>query len=374
MKKTVKSIFSAVMAAAMLLTAIPFAASALESTMTVPTMYYGTEAPANYTYSYDNTSVLSDSYQYGLIIPMKLTQAGTVRFRFSFPRLEKSMTFNVYTDMDCTNSLYATSYFSVGDTTGEKYVSVSSAGTYYIKLYSSVYSTDNNFANTVTMSVCEYTVSDKTIKSGQTISYYRKNGSDKYYFKYAPAKTGKVKVTLPYTYGSYLTLTNASKKAVSDQEWVSSGTNSNEFTFAVKKGKTYYFLVTSNGVSGGNLQSISIKETAIKEKSGAKKSKAVNIKSGKKVNGLVAAGENKADWYKFKLKKNKKLKIDVTGNVSGTLKVIVYYKGKKNYTYSFTGGSAQIKTLYGKSKKGTYQIKVVRSNSLSSGTYTLKWK
>ncbi len=374
MKKRVKSLLSAVMAAAMLLTAIPFAASAQESAMTVPTMYYGNEAATNYTYSYDNTSALPDSYQFGIIIPMALTQAGTVKFTFSFSKLEKDMTFNVYTDAACTNSLYASSYFSVGDTTGEKYVSVSSAGTYYIKLYSSVYSSDVNFTNTVTMSVREYTASDKTIKSGQTISYYRKSGSDKYYFKYKAAKTGKVTVTLPYTYGSYLTLTNASKKAISAQEWVSSGTNSNKFAFAVKKGKTYYFLVTSNGVSGGNLQSISIKETAIKEKSGAKKSKAVKIKSGKKISGLVAAGEKTADWYKFTLKKIKKLRINLTGNITGTLKVIVYYKGKKYYTYSFTGGSAQIKTLYGKSKKGTYQIKVVRSNALSSGSYTIKWK
>ena len=376
MRKTLKSIVLSVMAAAMVITGIPFSASAAasENVMTVPTMYYGNEAPANYTYGYDQSTVLfEDKYERVIVVPMKLSQPGTVRFNFSFPKLEKDMTFGVYTDAGCTNSMSANAYFYLGDIAKEKFVSFSSAGTYYIKLYSSVY---NNavFANTITMSVRQYTMSDKTIKSRQTISYYRTSGNDRYYFKYVPAKTGKVSVFLPYEYGSYVTLLNGSKKALSEREWVSKLTNSSKFTFAVKKGQKYYFLVTSNGVSGGQLQTISIKETAIKEKSGAKKKKAVTIKSGKNINGLVAAGESRADWYKFKVKKDKKLKINVSGNVSGKLNILVYRNSQKVHTYSFYGGSAEIKTLFGKSKRGTYYIKIARSNPTSSGSYTLRWK
>lgn len=273
MKKTLKSILAFFAAAAVMLSLVPAALAATVDRMEVSLMYYGTEAPAAYRCSYTSASALEDKYERGIIIPMYVSTPGTVRINFTFEKLQKDMSVKVYTDQNCTNSPYNTSYFSVGDTTAEKYFSMTNAGTYYIKLYSNSYSADSDFENIIKMNVSEYTNSDKTIKSGQTIYYYRNSGTDKFYFKYTAAKTGKVTASLPYVYGSYLTLLNSKKKAVSEQEWISKTINGNRFSFAVKKGATYYFLVSTNGVSGGNIQSFSVKETAVKEKAALKKAR-----------------------------------------------------------------------------------------------------
>jgi methionine-rich copper-binding protein CopC len=173
-------------------------------------------------------------------------------------------------------------------------------------------------------------------------------------------------------------LTNAKKKVISEEEWVSS-INNNQFTFAVKKGTTYYFLVTSNGVSAGNFQSITVKNTAIKEKSGAKKKKAVAIKAKKTVKGTILPESKAADWYKITVKKKKAVTINFNCNVTGGLVITVYTKGGKKIGDNTNSGSNQslaltYSTTYQKVNKGTYYIKISRKNSLSSGTYSLKWK
>lgn len=375
MKGTIRKIILSVSVIVMMF-AMTAIVSAQEPTVNVPAKYYGNEKEVTNGYTYNNMSQLSGG-QCGVVIPLKVSAPGTLKLGINYTRLEKDVNAFVYTDAACTNQLLIYGNANQSATKKEGYVSVNKAGTYYLKFYSS--SDAMAFTNAFTVTVSQYTTADKTIKSGQTICYFRNNGYDKYYFQYKAEKTGKVTVSLPYQHGSYVTLLNAKKKALSEAEWVSGGANTGKFTFAVKKGTTYHFLVTSNGINAGNIQSISVKNTAVKEKSGAKKKKAVKIKAKKTVKGTILPGSKTADWYKFSLKKKKKVTLNFNGNITGGLKITVYTKGgKKIGSYVNNGGSHVLRLThsrtYGKVDKGTYYIKISRNNSLSSGAYSLKWK
>ena len=71
----------------------------------------------------------------------------------------------------------------------------------------------------------------------------------------------------------------------------------------------------------------------ISEKSGKTKSKAVNVKKNKTVNGTIQAGSSQADWYKIKLTKKQKLNVYISGRTNNTLKIKLY-AGKNSRTYS----------------------------------------
>lgn len=351
---------------------------AAEATLVSPNMYYGNEKAATRTYTYNQNKKLSDGNSYyGVVIPVKVTAAGTVRFDFKFTTMQKDVDPTLYSDAACTNVIdYMTSY-NVGEVSGTEYCSLTNAGTYYLKLktYAPSYSSTPIFTNSIVVSARTYTRSDKTIKSGQTITYYRNSSDDVYWFKYKAEKTGKATVSFTRKYGSHVTLCNSKKKALTDEEWVSSSDNY-KAVFAVKKGTTYYFKVTAIG--SDEVNTISVKNTAIKEKSGSKRKKAVTVKAKKKVKGTILPASKTSDWYKFKVKKKKKVTLYLDGEVTGYIRVTAYNsKGKEIDSYLWNGGSDKLQLSYGsygKANKGTYYIKFSRYNSKSSGHYSFKWK
>ena len=147
--------------------------------------------------------------------------------------------------------------------------------------------------------------------------------------------------------------------------------------YGVTKGKTYYIKVTNSGDSRG-YYCFRIDNKKISEKSGKTKSKAVNVKKNKTVNGTIQAGSSQADWYKIKLTKKQKLNIYVKGRTNDTLKIKLY-TGKTSRTYSMNNrydgkGFSYKYYTYGKLSKGTYYVQISRGNSKSSGVYSLKWK
>ena len=66
-----------------------------------------------------------------------------------------------------------------------------------------------------------------------------------------------------------------------------------------------------------------VTNTAIKEKSGKKKSKAVLIKKKKTKKGTIVAGEKRTDWYKFKVTKKKRVRVIMKGATNDQLKVVI---------------------------------------------------
>ena len=362
-----------IMAVGMITTA--FAADAITPTE----FYYGTEAmTAPQTFSYNNSNFINGKYYQGVVVPVNVTKAGSLKVVTTATSVLKDINIEVYSDAACTNRMEYLTDLKVGSTTVEDYVSFSNAGTYYIKFDSYCYNGEDVYTNTFTVQTGFYTLDAKVIKDGETITYYRNSGEDKYVFNYTATKTGKVTVTLPYSMGSYVTFVD-SGKTVCEKKWVSDLTSDSQASFAVKNGKTYKFEVTSNGTSYGKEQSFSLKETAVKAKSRAKRAKAVNIKKGKTVKGIVTAGDKKANWYKFTVKKKKPVTITLDGNVENNLKFTIYNKkGKKIDSTSYYGYKRDLKltysTTYGKANAGTYYIKIEKANANSNGVYSIKWK
>ena len=153
----------------------------------------------------------------------------------------------------------------------------------------------------------------------------------------------------------------------------------NTTTYGVKKNTTYYFAVQCNA---GTKITATVK--AIKDSSASSKSKAKTLSKGKKVTGVIAYGDSKADWYKIKLTKSAKLNLYYLANTNGTnekngFKITFYNKDGKVFSGKNNGKKDgwYISLANGGTKfdlpSGTYYIKVERMSKASSGSYTLKW-
>lgn len=156
--------------------------------------------------------------------------------------------------------------------------------------------------------------------------------------------------------------------------------------YGVKKGKTYYIKVASDGGV-----KVTAKLTKVKDKSGKKKSKALNIKKGKKgVIGVISAGTTKAKWYKIKVPKKQKLKIKfsvyLTDGVQFSMTGPHMYPFGKTYygkNASVVGGQLNIQrgnfgdqriiSLNGKADPGTYYISVRPTAKTTNGYFKISW-
>ena len=222
------------------------------------------------------------------------------------------------------------------------------------------------------------------------------------YIKFKPSVTGTV--TLKFDCSSsyynnskgYVTFCNKNKKTIGQKNeiWRNdyAGKIYNTTTYGVKKNTTYYFAVQCNA---GTKITATVK--AIKDSSASSKSKAKTLSKGKKVTGVIAYGDSKADWYKIKLTKSAKLNLYYLANTNGTnekngFKITFYNKDGKVFSGKNNGKKvsaiSKVTRLYpedgwyislanGGTKfdmpSGTYYIKVERMSKAPSGSYTLKW-
>lgn len=156
--------------------------------------------------------------------------------------------------------------------------------------------------------------------------------------------------------------------------------NESAQVYAVKKG-TYYLKV-----SGRSNYIIGAQFTKWTDKGGASKSKAKTIKVNKTYKGMMPAGESykKADWYKFKVTKSKKMKLTVGVEGNGYFEFRLYGPGlsKSGAYFGSVKNSARSSWLVNarnnkkvKASRGTYYLKVTRSSSSkkASGIYNVKF-
>lgn len=253
---------------------------------------------------------------------------------------------------------------------GNKHTYKLAKGTYYIKVKSYE-------AEAFTL---KYALTgDYSASNNKWTTIYAGTTKLESYVKIKPTVNGYISI-YPYGgqyYGSSFTVTlcNSSKKALTDDEYISAGSKYfGKTAFSVKKNTTYYLRV--KGVY--DRAAVKYVQTGVNEKSGSSKKKAVTVKQNKTIKGTIAVNDSKADWYKIKVPKTKKVKIYVSGNASGSLRMQVYKSNGKKYGYenTFLSDNNQSRTLEsnGKMTKGTYYIKIYRANSKSSGNYSLKWK
>lgn len=382
MKRKLRILIACVTVIAVFFSMTAFA-FATEAEITAPLKNKGNEQALTASYSYDQTTKLNDN-EVGVVVPVKVTKAGVLEMKFAFTSLVKTMKAELYSDEACTNrisgspSLYG--YFQAGNTGETCFAGVSNPGTYYLKLSSNYYSYDTDvFTNSVSIDFCEWHSGDQTIKSGQTITNYNQDSVKYRDYKFKATKNGKIIISHNSNYGYHAQILNSKKKELSEEQWCDDGVGRAECQFAVEKGKTYYIRIKPND-SGTTYHKFKLVEKAVKEKSGATRKKAVKLAAKKKVNGTIAPGSKKADWYKLTLSKKKTLTITLSGEASTYVNMTVYNsKGKEiGSKYMYTKDELTVEVTnsrtYGKADKGTYYIKISRKNAKDSGIYKLSWK
>ena len=236
------------------------------------------------------------------------------------------------------------------------------------------------------------------IEEGRTvkINFGTKVDSQSYYFyKIKASKTGYIKFMDDYSSGNCLTLCSATKNVISKSDsqyddWFDYGGMSKFerfINYGVKKGKVYYIRVkgasTKKMKKGapyvGSVRWSSVSVKAAKYGKGEKG--AVKIKAGKMYKGLFIAASRKAQWFKIKAGKKKKIRIRLYARHNcGSMLAQVRYKSKGNWkTKSLTAmrstslwkDSCTVK--FDGDKAGPCYVKVYPSYK-ESGMYKLKWK
>lgn len=151
--------------------------------------------------------------------------------------------------------------------------------------------------------------------------------------------------------------------------------------YGVKKGRTYQIRIKS--VGGVNVVG---KFKKVKDKSGTKKKKALNLKRGRSTVGVIAAGTSNSHWYKFTLKKPQKMNVNLTPYLTGSVNLSVKGPGIYPYAKTVTCRTDDGKTIWlnnyskkyqvrwPKIRTGTYYIEVKPANKLVNGYYKLSWK
>ncbi len=174
------------------------------------------------------------------------------------------------------------------------------------------------------------------------------------------------------TYGiSY----NLQKKSGSSWKTIRSGVSSlssNNYanTFGLTAG-TYRIQYKT---SASNIVFLTCKTKAITASSyGATKAKATTISRYKSKTQTLIAGESasKAQWYKIKVTAKRSTQIDIT-NLGSDGSLYVYLYGPSGSSIKKKTTSSGIR-FYGTFKKGTYYIKVYKSNAKYSGAYRVKY-
>ena len=292
----------------------------------------------------------------------------------------------IYEDAACTTyvkTARGTNQY-LGNMNSDKYVkrdvNIANKGTYYIKVE------NKNRTDATYMIECYFVNgNDRTITTSKSNVIFQNDSQECVYQKFVAKKTGYLAVTASDYSGAavFIKLTDNKKKDLSNENVVGPGT----VHFGVQKGKTYY--IATKGYDDC-VYSVSVKNVAIKEKSGSNQKKAVTIKKNKTVKGVQIANKksNDADWYKFTLKSPKKVKITVSGGATdfekktsdSDIEVMIipansnyYIRNTRTYAYVLNNQKSYIETK-SKLAAGTYYIKVYKNDKLSSGWYSIKWK
>lgn len=219
---------------------------------------------------------------------------------------------------------------------------------------------------------------------------------DKYYYiKIRPTKTGIITFEDDFSHGYSIVLCNTKKQVISVGNnygspgdflsWDSGYKWQRTINYGVKKGKTYYIRLRGGSISRANLQTgtpyigtVKWTNKSIKPaKSGKSKKKAVTLKKGKNVRGLIVAGDRKGKWYKIK-SNYKQTKITCSAkNCNGAIVAEVMYKSggkweKINCKGVRSSDPSRSIVMYSTKNKNTYYVKV-HPEKKDTGVYYLKW-
>lgn len=310
----------------------------------------------------EKTAVHEITMKHGGYLYIPLTISGT----------EKSITVQLYSDAACTAKVGYSQYLSSSTLSATLKTPIPKAGTYYLQL--SVYS--GMASNTdVTINPYCYNGDNREIANKKEVYSFSGN-NDIIYHKISVSKNGYITVDADSnnSVGSVnVQLFNSSKKELSGSVYLSASVNGNKTAFAVKKG-TYYI-----GTKSSDIVHLKYAFTAVSEKSGSSKSKAVSIGTGKTVKGLVLPTDSasKCDYYKVKLSKKQTLSLTISTKACDQLRFKIIPANSKTIIFGDTirmnGTDKQSVKSKEKFAAGTYYIEVSKSAKTTSGYYTIKF-
>ena len=287
-----------------------------------------------------------------------------------------SVEFGVYTDAQMNNRISSYGYSTQGDTRSI-ICNIPKDGSYYIGVKPSTSIPERQYY-AVALIACSYSAQDRAIKNKERLVIGQKDGGTVNYVKYKATQTGYLKTSTDTSSKMVkITLCDKSKKSLSGESLASE-----EPTYGVKKGKTYWIKLKNPWSSSAGYYTFTLNNGKVKEsKAGKSQKKAVTIKKNKNIKGWIEAGKKEgkqADWYKFNLTGKKSVKIYMKGGTNDKINVTVYEKigsrTRKIGTRTVNNNFNNIIPSRGKWSKGTYWIKISRGTAKSSGYYTLKWK
>lgn len=385
MKKNVKSILSAILISALVTglfcgtgsVHIAKAETTGEMNLPVVTDFSSLPVPAQATVSLPGNTVASPN----TIVPVRVPRAGVAEFGVAVTNASASVEMCLFSDQGCLAPVGSVMTIAANSTQSvRKQYTVSGAGVYYLRFRwaSSVPAA----AASIQLQAYAYGGTALTLTEGFQ-AVYTGDGSKTLYHKLNVKKNGLVWVcgnNYQETGNSLqvaeisVQLCNSKKKPLYNARLNSLNDYSEYFT--LKKG-TYYVGVTSS-------LRYQLKSSVAKWKnqSGASKKKAKLIKKKKTVVGALYMTDatRKANWFKIKLPKRAKFRLDVTAICPGTstdLKVQVI-SANRNYTvlnsYVMLGGKSG-KKLKSRTKfnAGVYYIKVTKLTKSFSGAYAVKY-
>ncbi|SHO51785.1 hypothetical protein [Anaerocolumna xylanovorans] len=321
--------------------------------------------------SYDLTIPVSTK---SLIVPVNMDYKGQLKIDLVGTSVEKSVTIALFKDEACTTAVGYSEYLSSGTLSGDLDVDVPAKGTYYLKLEIPSYATTDAV---VTATPYSFSSENKALKNKVWLGTHSFSYDSLVYNKVTISTPGYITVEAAplndSTSSVYVALTNSSKKALTDQMYLSSY---NKYTayYAVKKGT--YYLVTKSSYD----YKLRYTFTAVKESAGnTSKAKAVSIGKGKTIKGLALAEDStsKADWYKVKLTKKQVLSLSVYAKSSDTIKFEIIPANDRliliGSTFRLYQNDGGVYASKDGMSAGTYYIKVTKASKATSGYYTIKF-
>ncbi|MCI9596858.1 MAG: hypothetical protein HFE75_06080 [Firmicutes bacterium] len=375
----------------LIMTVVPVTAAAADGNgqpipVEVPELIYQEQSPSIIPVEVtDQDPVVWENYR-GKIYEFTLPQAGTLVVKLSPIKgssgtemiFDQTKDFSKANDGDWNTNRQSISriWSDLGDRENE----FSESGQAGNKFYLAIVNDADSFKSQASLQAAFYPSADRTLELGKNYVFGDSSGIS-HSFKFKAAKSGYVSVDSFYSTESktIFYLLDQNRKLISGQyDRFHDVKYPYPMTFGVQKGKTYYLIVDFEHIPMGGPNRIRLVNSAVKEKSGISRKKAVSVKKNKTVQGYILPGKKTGDWYKVKVTKTRKVKFFVSNRFSDQCYFDIYNKkGKKLKTkqkISKTDGSVRSKTKYVRLTKGTYYIKVYNKTKGDSGAYELKWK
>ncbi len=287
----------------------------------------------------------------GWMIPVSFKKAGVYSCKAQVSsNMGADVRLRLMKDENASDILFST---GVSDKGAEFERIITSPVTYYMFVYGENASTTEDKTLTVTWSFKEAEIVGREIKEGEKITAAA--GKEKVYFTVKLKSDSQISVTTDRTLGLY----DSAKKDMN-------------FSFNEDKKSTYlkkgtYYLGLYNGSADFSFTTSKIKFDNNVTK---KKAKAITIGKALKVNFACTAKKNSKRFYKFTLKKAKKITVKADVKECGSTALSIYQKNGDTAPWIYATVEKSGKVAFeGQLKKSGKEFSGAKSVKLPAGTY-----